>query len=59
MATNYYSQWEKEDTDSWQGKEIIAEEEIDEKMENEPEEEEDDFDGGSMDSYGISWGSFF
>jgi hypothetical protein len=46
---SYYSQFDKSDTDSWQGKDWDADEEIgDEDFSPEPREEDDDDDGLSL-----------
>ena len=57
--SSYYNQWDKEDTDSWQGKDWDHEEEIDEEMESEPKESDEDYQYDSMDSLGMSWSDFF
>ncbi len=58
VMSAYFSQFEKEDTDSWLGKDYVVEEEIDEEMEDEPDEEEKDPFTGCMDDYGLSHRDF-
>lgn len=60
MTSNYWSQWDKNDLDSWQGKDTKEDEDDDEFEEDNPEEEESDCSCGyyCFDCLGMSCQNF-
>jgi hypothetical protein len=61
MSINYWSQWDRQDLDSWQGKDIVSHDDdyfdCHEDRE-EPEEEYGCHCGNCMDCLGMSWRDF-
>lgn len=62
MSSNYWSQWDQSDLDSWQGKDLVPEDDDEDYDEDDDEAPEEEY-GCScgyfcMDCLGMSWRDF-